>query len=125
MKYLMAIVFSGIPALVAFLVGWLMVDAKLGGILGICMFGFGLDVCLCGNDIRCDYVDGGLIVKRRRFAWLPVNLYGRRDGTLKQVGRRIWLKPVIEMDTLWNGWTAFEDDNRAAAAIGEQKGKGL
>ena len=117
MKYLMAVFYSAIPAVFAFLIGLMLVDAKLGAIVAVCVFCFGLDVCLNGTDIRCDYVEGALIVKRRRFAWLPVQLYGRRDGALLKVGVRVWLKPVIEMDTLWNGWTAFEDDNRASPAI--------
>lgn len=46
---------------------------------------------------------------RRRFAWIPVQLYRSRAGNLKQ-GRRVWLRFVIEK-THANGWIAWELDN--------------
>lgn len=52
--------------------------------------------------------------KRTVFAWLPVWLYSidYETGVRAKV-RRVWLQEVVQCCTFWDGWVAFEEDNRS------------
>lgn len=46
-------------------------------------------------------------VLRKRFAWKPITIY-RLNGHFVEPVKKLWLKNVIEMETVWKTWIAYE-----------------
>lgn len=54
---------------------------------------------------------------RRRFAWRPVRLWRVSpgpEGYVEPTDRRVWLRYVIEINTVWKDWVAYANHQRHA-----------
>lgn len=48
--------------------------------------------------------------QKKWFAFIPYYRYVMTNGRYTPMGI-YWLRPITLTWTLWNGWTAFSDDN--------------